>query len=143
MIFRSQTVPLLRIYFSQQWYGLSGPAAEEALIMILRPSTGSILDATIVLAPSSTRNRNKRRDPQMVATKHPRVASLPPWGIHLERHFGLNPHQRRSAPRSSIRFGYLSANLGIVKPVTGASSKTVVRCFHCLPWRLCGRSGNN
>lgn len=109
----------LRIYFLQQWYGLSDPAAEEALYDIesmrrfagleldentipdettilnfrhlleaheltsvlfeevkgfleekkLLLSAGSILDATIIHAPSSTKNRDKRRDPEMSSTK--------------------------------------------------------------------------
>ena len=49
-------------------------------------SAGSILDATSIHAPSSTKSRDqKRRDPQMSATKYPRVASLPPWDIPLEK----------------------------------------------------------
>ena len=110
---------MLRIYFLQQWYNLSDPAAEEALydsetmrrfvgiengrdtipdestICLFRHlleehrlpdqifaevkallterglmmSEGTIVDATIINAPSSTKNKNKERDPEMHQTK--------------------------------------------------------------------------
>jgi len=110
---------MLRIYFLQQWYGLSDPAAEEALYDIesmrnfaglelvvdaipdettilnfrrliekhelslklfeeinsylvdkgIKVSQGSMIDATIVQAPSSTKNKEKKRDPEMHSTK--------------------------------------------------------------------------
>lgn len=110
---------MLRIYFLQQWYGLSDPAAEEALYDIesmrhfaglelvvdaipdettilnfrrliekhelslklfeeinsylvdkgIKISQGSMVDATIVQAPSSTKNKEKKRDPEMHSTK--------------------------------------------------------------------------
>lgn len=110
---------MLRIYFLQQWYALSDPAAEEALydsesmrhfaglelgddalpdettILKFRRliekhqlsqalfeeintyliekgvkvSQGSMIDATIVQAPSSTKNKEKKRDPEMHSTK--------------------------------------------------------------------------
>ena len=110
---------MLRIYFLQQWYALSDPAAEEALYDIesmrnfaglelivdaipdettllkfrrliekhelsrtlfeainhylidkgIQVSQGSMIDATIVQAPSSTKNKEKKRDPEMHSTK--------------------------------------------------------------------------
>lgn len=110
---------MLRIYFLQQWYALSDPAAEEALYDIesmrnfaglelvtdslpdettilnfrrliekhelsltlfeeinaylvekgIKVSQGSMIDATIVQAPSSTKNKEKKRDPDMHSTK--------------------------------------------------------------------------
>jgi len=110
---------MLRIYFLQQWYALSDPAAEEALYdmdsmrhfaqlelgddalpdetTILRfrrlieahdlsvalfkdinaylvengiqVSKGSMIDATIIPAPSSTKNKEKQRDPEMKSTR--------------------------------------------------------------------------
>ena len=110
---------MLRIYFLQQWYNLSDPAAEEALydsetmrrfvgiengqdtipdestICLFRHlleehrlpdrifaevkallterglmmSEGTIVDATIINAPSSTKNEKKERDPEMRQTK--------------------------------------------------------------------------
>jgi len=117
-----QPMPLermLRIYFMQQWYGLSDPAMEDALYdmesmrrfagidltadvvpdettilnfrhllekyqltqqlfektnrylkekgLLLRE--GTIVDATIINAPSSTKNREQRRDPEMRSTR--------------------------------------------------------------------------
>ncbi len=110
---------MLRIYFLQQWYGLSDPGIEEALYdmesvrrfaaielgeeeipdettilnfrhllekhgltekllaevngylrekkLLLRE--GTIVDATLIAAPSSTKNRDKRRDGEMSSTK--------------------------------------------------------------------------
>ena len=110
---------MLRIYFLQQWFNLSDPAAEEALYdseamrrfagleltedtipdetSILRfrhlleehglteaifaevkrlleerrllLKAGTIVDATIINAPSSTKHREQRRDPEMRQTK--------------------------------------------------------------------------
>lgn len=110
---------MLRIYFLQQWYGLSDPAAEESLYDMesmrrfaglelgedaipdettilnfrhllekhqltdavfkevkaylqeqgLLLAGGSIVDATIVHAPSSTKNQDKKRDPEMSSTR--------------------------------------------------------------------------
>jgi IS5 family transposase len=117
-----QPLPLermLRIYFMQQWYGLSDPAMEDALYDIesmrrfagidltidvipdettilnfrhllekykltqklfektrqyltekgLLVREGTIVDATIINAPSSTKNQDKTRDPEMKQTK--------------------------------------------------------------------------
>ena len=117
-----QPMPLermLRIYFMQQWYGLSDPAMEDALYDIesmrrfadidievdvvpdettilnfrhllekhnltkhifekikkyltekgLLLREGTIVDATIISAPSSTKNREKIRDPEMRSTR--------------------------------------------------------------------------
>jgi IS5 family transposase len=110
---------MLRIYFMQQWYGLSDPAMEDALYDIesmrrfadidievdmvpdettilhfrhllekhnltkqvfektkkyltekgLLLREGTIVDATIINAPSSTKNREKTRDPEMRSTR--------------------------------------------------------------------------
>ena len=108
--------PMLRIYFMQQWYGLSDPAMEDSLYDItamrrfaglsfneipdettilrfrhmlerhnvteklfrkteqylsernLILSEGTIVDATIIAAPSSTKNQDKQRDPEMKQT---------------------------------------------------------------------------
>lgn len=110
---------MLRIYFMQQWYGLSDPAMEDALYDIesmrrfadidiaadvvpdettilnfrhllekhnltqklfekvnkylsnkgLLLREGTIVDATIVNAPSSTKNRERARDPEMRSTR--------------------------------------------------------------------------
>src|SRR5215831_19541986 len=110
---------MLRIYFLQQWFNLSDPAAEEALYDSsamrrfvgidlgcepvpdettvcrfrhlleehdlgqplfdevqqhlaakgLKVVTGTIVDATIINAPSSTKNADKARDPEMHQTK--------------------------------------------------------------------------
>jgi IS5 family transposase len=110
---------MLRIYFLQQWYSLSDPAAEEALYDIesmrrfaqlelvvdalpdettilnfrrmvekhqlsevlfndinaylvergIAVSQGSMVDATIISASGSTKNKDKARDPDMHSTR--------------------------------------------------------------------------
>jgi len=108
---------MLRIYFMQQWYGLSDPGMEDSLYDIesmrrfagvdiehipdestilqfrhflemhrlteklfqlmesylsergLILSEGTIVDATIISAPSSTKNQEQKRDPEMKQTR--------------------------------------------------------------------------
>ena len=108
---------MLRIYFLQQWYGLSDPGMEDSLYDVesmrrfagvdlesvpaestilkfrhclarhrltaqlfrltrrylsergLLLSAGTIVDASIINAPSSTKNRARQRDPEMKQTK--------------------------------------------------------------------------
>ena len=108
---------MLRIYFMQQWYGLSDPGMEDSLYDVesmrrfagvdingvpdettickfrhflerhgltealfrqakrylsgrgMIVSEGTIVDATIIHAPSSTKNRERKRDPEMKSTK--------------------------------------------------------------------------
>ena len=126
---------MLRIYFLQQWFNLSDPAAEEALYDStamrqfagidlgsepvpdettickfrhllerhdlgravfeqvhrhldahgLKISTGTIVDATIINAPSSTKNRDKARDPDMHQTKKGRQ-----WYFGMKAHIGVD-----------------------------------------------------
>lgn len=124
---------MLRIYFMQQWYGLSDPAMEDALYdsesmrrfaqidleadvipdettilnfrhlleehhltekifektkrylsekgLMLRE--GTIVDATIINAPSSTKNATKRRDPEMKQTRKGNQ-----WYFGMKAHVG-------------------------------------------------------
>src|SRR5438128_505010 len=126
---------MLRIYFLQQWFNLSDPAAEEALYdslamrqfvgidlgrepapdettilrfrhMLeshdlgqplfdevqqhlaakgLKVATGTIVDATIINAPSSTKNADKARDPEMHQTKKGNQ-----WYFGMKAHFGVD-----------------------------------------------------
>jgi IS5 family transposase len=133
-----QPMPLermLRIYFMQQWYGLSDPAMEDALYdsesmrrfagidlavdvipdettilhfrhlleeheltrkifektkrylsekwLLLRE--GTIVDATIINAPSSTKNRENARDPEMKQTKKGNQ-----WYFGMKAHVGTD-----------------------------------------------------
>ena len=130
---------MLRIYFLQHWFGLSDPAAEEALydsdVMRrfvgidlgrepapdettilnfrhllerhelcgeilrdvneylatrgLRISTGTIVDATIVHAPSSTKNEAKARDPEMHQTRKGNQ-----WYFGMKAHIGVDSKTR-------------------------------------------------
>jgi transposase, IS5 family len=126
---------MLRIYFLQQWFNLSDPAAEEALYdspvmrvfagidlgreavpdettickfrhlleehevggaMLetvnehlqsrgVRISRGTIVDATIIHAPSSTKNQPQQRDPEMKQTKKGGQ-----WYFGMKAHVGVD-----------------------------------------------------
>lgn len=124
---------MLRIHFLQQWYGLSDPAAEDALYEItsmrqfaklslthnpipdestilqfrhllekhkltedlfsevnaylqekgLMLRRGTLVDATIIDAPSSTKNKERKRDPQMHQTRKGNQ-----WYFGMKAHIG-------------------------------------------------------
>jgi len=125
---------MLRIHFLQQWYALSDPAMEEALVDTpvmrrfariggldaipdettilnfrrllethglagklfkqvnahlqrkgLSLRSGTIVDATIIAAPSSTKNREGERDPQMRQTKKGNQ-----WFFGMKAHIGVD-----------------------------------------------------
>ena len=126
---------MLRIYFLQQWFNLSDPAAEEALYDSitmrgfagidlgrepapdetticrfrhlleahdlgarifeavhvhleangLKVSTGTIVDATIIHAPSSTKNADQARDPEMHQTRKGNQ-----WYFGMKAHIGVD-----------------------------------------------------
>lgn len=128
---------MLRIYFLQQWFDLSDPAAEDALYdsesmrrfvgvtlgedvvpdesSILRfrhlleahrlteamftavgalleargllVKSGTIVDATIISAPSSTKNATGTRDPEMRQTRKGNQ-----WYFGMKVHLGTDPH---------------------------------------------------
>jgi IS5 family transposase len=103
---------MLRIYFLQIWFNLSDPGAEEALYdsesmrrfakielavdkvpcinglmerkgLLLR--SGTIVDATIIAAPSSTKNATDSRDPEMKQTKKGNN-----WHFGMKLHVGTD-----------------------------------------------------
>jgi IS5 family transposase len=126
---------MLRIYFLQQWFNLSDPAAEEAMYDSasmrqfvgidlgrepapdettickfrhllerhelgrrifeavhdhleacgVRVATGTIVDATIISAPSSTKNKAAARDPEMHQTRKGQQ-----WYFGMKAHFGVD-----------------------------------------------------
>ena len=126
---------MLRIYFLQQWFNLSGPGVEEALYNSLamrrfvgidlgrepvpdettvcrlrhlleahnlgrrrfdevqrhlaekglKVTTGTIVDATIINAPASTKNAQKARDPEMHQTKKGNQ-----WYFGMKAHLGVD-----------------------------------------------------
>ncbi len=126
---------MLRIYFLQQWFNLSDPAAEDALYDSLsmrrfisldlgeerapdetticrfrhllernklgealfeyvidyleangiKIGRGTIVDATIISAPPSTKNKEKRRDPDMHQTKKGNQ-----WFFGMKAHIGVD-----------------------------------------------------
>ena len=130
---------MLRIYFLQQWFNLSDPAAEESLYdsasmrqfvgidlgreaapdettvckfrhllekhklgkaifakvnehlksQGMKVSTGTIVDASIINAPSSTKNRDKKRDPEMHQTKKGNQ-----WYFGMKAHIGVDSRSK-------------------------------------------------
>ena len=128
---------MLRIYFMQQWYGLSDPAMEDSLYDVesmrrfagvdlngvpdettickfrhlleahgltealfdrtkrylsdrgMMVSEGTIVDATIIHAPSSTKNKAGKRDPEMASTKKGNT-----WHFGMKAHVGSDPKGR-------------------------------------------------
>ena len=128
---------MLRIYFMQQWYGLSDPVMEDSLYDVesmrrfagvdldgipdettigkfrhfleghrltealfrrteqylsergLLLSEGTIVDATIIQASSSSKNRARQRDPEMGSTKKEKN-----WHFGLKAHVGSDPRGR-------------------------------------------------
>lgn len=147
---------MLRIYFLQQWFNLSDPAAEEALYdsesmrrfvglelgtdavpdetTILRfrhllerhqltaamfeairdlltekrllLKAGTIVDATIIAAPSSTKNKTKSRDPEMKQTR--KGAN---WHFGMKLHVGTDRkgrvHHLTATPASAADLSQL------------------------------------
>jgi IS5 family transposase len=55
---------------------------------IIQISTGTIVDATIIHAPSSTKNANKERDPEMHQTRKGNQ-----WYFGLKAHIGVESRQ--------------------------------------------------
>lgn len=128
---------LLRIYFLQQWYGLSDPAAEDSLYDTesmrrfagvdlsdipdesticrfrhrlekegltaklfkkvegclsdkgLVVSEGTVVDATIIDTPSSTKNQDGKLDPEMKSTKKGNQ-----WRFGMKAHVGTDTEGR-------------------------------------------------
>ena len=80
---------MLRIYFLQQWFNLSDPAVDEVQRHLadngLKVATGTIVDATIIAAPSSTKNAAKARDPEMHQTKKGNQ-----WYFGMKAHIGVD-----------------------------------------------------
>ena len=124
---------MLRIYFMQQWYGLSDPGMEDSLYDVesmrrfagvningvpdettickfrhflehhgltealfrqtkryltrrgMIVNEGTIVDATIIHAPSSTKNKDRKRDPEMASTKKGNT-----WHFGMKAHVGAD-----------------------------------------------------
>ncbi len=131
---------MLRIYFLQQWFGLSDPAMQEALhdISLYREfarldpgdtrlpdestilrfrhlletnnlslqvlttinatlaskglllKTGTVVDATLIAAPSSTKNKDGQRDPEMHQAKKGNQ-----WHFGMKAHIGVDAQRVR------------------------------------------------
>jgi len=68
---------MLRMYFVQHWFNLADEACEEALLdstalcrfVGIDLGRERVPDATIIAAPSATKNADKARDPEMHQTR--------------------------------------------------------------------------
>ena len=109
---------MLRIHVMQLLYNLSDPAMEDVLYEI--DQEGSIVDVTIIVAPSSTKNEKGERDPDMHQVKKGKQ-----W------HFGMKLHV---AVDESLGLTGKRAQLVASPPVSQAEkSKASVRAGveHC------------
>ncbi len=86
----------------------------------LRLREGTIVDASIIDAPSSTKNRGKERDPEMLQTKKGN-----------EWHFGMR-----------VYIG-VDADTGLVHSVstTAANARDITEVHHLLPAKWRGKGG--
>lgn len=155
---RMELIMMLKIYFLQQWYALSDPAAEEAIydrnsfqkfleidllshkvpdettilnfrhlleahklqerffeavneLLVskgLLMKEGTIVDATIIAASSSTKNKERKRDPEMSSTKKGNQ-----WYFGMKAHIGsdaksgLVHHLHTTAAKTNDRVPFL------------------------------------
>ena len=96
---------MLRIHCIQQWYNLSDGAMEDALYEIvsmrlfaklsldqaipdrttIMMTQGTLVDATIIEAPSSTKNKRQQRDPEIHQTKKGNQ-----WHFGMKAHIGVD-----------------------------------------------------
>jgi transposase, IS5 family len=60
----------------------------------LQVATGTIVDATIINAPSSSKNRAKARDPEMHQTKKSNQ-----WYFGMKAHFGIDSRTKLADSR--------------------------------------------
>jgi len=129
----------------------------------LKVATGTIVDATIINAPSSTKNAEKARDPEMHQTKKGNQ-----WYFGMKAHFGVDSRTklihsaratpanvadstvssiRSSAPRtapnpkcgrkSSMPSGSSSASSASPRCVTAGSRRTSIAWSWPAPWPIC------
>jgi IS5 family transposase len=81
---------MLRMYFLPQWYGLTDEALEDAINADLSARglmmrEGTLVDATLIAAPPSTKNKGKKRDPEMHQTRKGN-----PWYFGMKAHIGAD-----------------------------------------------------
>jgi transposase, IS5 family len=81
---------MLRVYFLQQLYAMADEALEEALYDSQAPRglllcEGTLVEASLIAAPSSTKNQDKQRDPEMHQTKKGTE-----WRFGRKAHIGVD-----------------------------------------------------
>src|SRR6478672_2831305 len=83
----------------------------------LKVATGTIVDATIINAPSSTKNADKARDPEMHQTKKGNQ-----WYFGMKAHFGVDSRTKLS------HAGPGEAQSGLMLETSLVHAHTIVRC---------------
>jgi IS5 family transposase len=73
---------MLRIHFIQHWFSKVG---QELQARGFKVNTGTIVDATIIGAPSSTKNADRARDPEMHQTRKGQQ-----WYFGMKLHIGVD-----------------------------------------------------
>src|SRR6266481_2597129 len=84
---------MLRMYFLQQWYGLADEALEDTLydsqamqgFARIDLAAEGVADATFIAAPPSTKNKEKKRDPEMHQTRKGQQ-----WYFGMKAHIGAD-----------------------------------------------------
>ena len=84
---------MLRLYFLQQWHGLADEALEDAVydsqamraFLGINLAADPVPDATIIHAPSSTKNKDRSRDAEMHQTKKGNQ-----WYFGMKAHIGAD-----------------------------------------------------
>ena len=78
---------MLRIHFVQHWFGLSDLATVNVILadkcLMLRE--GTVVDVTLIAAPSSTKKQDGQRDPEMHQTKRGNQ-----WHFGMKAHIGVD-----------------------------------------------------
>ncbi len=64
---------------------------------------GTVVDATLMDAPTSTQNQSRQRDPEMHSTRKGQ-----PWSCDMKLHIEIDPHVTPRIPRMRPRGGVLS-----------------------------------
>jgi transposase, IS5 family len=83
----------------------------------LKVATGTIVDATIINAPSPTKNADKARDPEMHQTKKGNQ-----WYFGMKAHFGVDSRTKL------IHAGPGEAQIGLMLETSLVHAHTIVPC---------------
>ena len=83
----------------------------------LKVATGTIVDATIINAPSATKNADKARDPEMHQTNKGNQ-----WYFGMKAHFGVDSRTKLIHAEPG------EAQIGLMLETSLVHAHTIVRC---------------